>query len=383
MTFLTRVGTNVSGFKISDTPQEFIDTHFELKIFVKVEHKNRGKLYLAVLNIELMKMNRLFAVFTLLITVWSCRNDDESLNPGTLVPPQTLAETAVQNDSEIQAYLQSHFYNYEEFENPPADFDFKVQIDTIAGDNADKLPLLNFIQTMTISVTSEDVGRDSSEGEEVDHILYYIEAIEGEGDQPTFADRTTTFYEGSLLNRTLFDGRTVPIKQYLPASIPGYGKVLQEFNGGTGFVENPNGTVTFSNFSSGLMVIPSGLAYFDSPPPGVVPGTTSLISNYASIVFTFSLLDVEKDTDFDEDGIPSIQEDLNGDGNLNNDNTDDELEPINVFLPNHTDTDDDNDGILTIDEIMINGEIQKDANGLVIFPDTDGDGTPDHLDNDN
>ena len=51
-------------------------------------------------------------------------------------------------------------------------------------------------------------------------------------------------------------------------------------------------------------------------------------------------------------------------------------------MANFNDTDDDNDGILTIDEIKIDGVIKKDANGIIIFPDTDGDGIPDHLDND-
>jgi len=40
------------------------------------------------------------------------------------------------------------------------------------------------------------------------------------------------------------------------------------------------------------------------------------------------------------------------------------------------DTDDDGDGILTIDEI-------KDASGNVTFPDSDNDGVPDYLDEDN
>ena len=87
--------------------------------------------------------------------------------------------------------------------------------------------------------------------------------------------------------------------------------------------------------------------------------------------------DFEANTDFDGDGIPSILEDLNNDGDLNNDNTDDASEPANVFFPNHNDPDDDNDGILTRDEINL------DANGnFVSFKDIDGDGIPDHLDND-
>ena len=61
---------------------------------------------------------------------------------------------------------------------------------------------------------------------------------------------------------------------------------------------------------------------------------------------------------------------------MTDDNTDADLEQI--FLPNHGDVDDDNDGILTIDEI----ELDADGN-FVAFKDTDGDGISDHLDNDN
>jgi len=44
-----------------------------------------------------------------------------------IVPPRDLDEVAIENDAEIREYLQSHFYNYEEFENPPADLILKFQ----------------------------------------------------------------------------------------------------------------------------------------------------------------------------------------------------------------------------------------------------------------
>ena len=48
-----------------------------------------------------------------------------------------------------------------------------------------------------------------------------------------------------------------------------------------------------------------------------------------------------------------------------------------MYFPNHNDTDDDQDGILTIDEI----ELDADGN-FVGFKDSDGDGVHDHLDSD-
>ncbi|UWX55951.1 hypothetical protein NYZ99_06195 [Maribacter litopenaei] len=63
-------------------------------------------------------------------------------------------------------------------------------------------------------------------------------------------------------------------------------------------------------------------------------------------------------------------EDIDGDGNLNNDNTDRDTE-FNVFLANYNDTDDDADGIPTREEILLDEE-----GNFVDFKDTDGDGTP-------
>ena len=69
--------------------------------------------------------------------LFSCASDDD-LDP-ILVPPRSLTEVESENDEEIRDFLQTHFYNYEEFENPPMDFDFKIVFDTIAGDNSDIL----------------------------------------------------------------------------------------------------------------------------------------------------------------------------------------------------------------------------------------------------
>lgn len=300
----------------------------------------------------------------------SCEGDDNDID-AEVVPPRTLSEVAVENDDSIRNFLETHTYNYEEFQNPTADFDFKVKLEEITGENADKIPLANFIQTQTISVTSENVGRSADEGEVVDHTLYYLEIEQGQGVSPEFADRVITNYEGSFLDGSLFDSRTIPTVQYLPFTLRGYSEGMQKLTGGTGFVENPDATVTFQNFGVGLVIMPSGLAYFDNPPPSV--------GSYVPLVFTISLLSAEANTDFDEDGIPSFLEDLDGDGNLNDDNTDQEIEaPFGIFLPNHNDPDDDEDGIPTIDEIELDNE-----GNFVGFKDSDGDRVFDHLDNDN
>ena len=61
-------------------------------------------------------------------------------------------------------------------------------------------------------------------------------------------------------------------------------------------------------------------------------------------------------------------EDLDGDGILSNDDSDENS------TPNYLDADDDGDGTPTRDEIIINED------GSLEFPDTSGNGIPDYLD---
>ncbi len=71
--------------------------------------------------------------------------------------------------------------------------------------------------------------------------------------------------------------------------------------------------------------------------------------------------------DDDKDGVLTADEDLNGDGDPTNDDTDGD------GIPNYLDTDDDGDGIDTIDE-------DANGDGNPANDDADGDGIPDYLD---
>ncbi len=323
-----------------------------------------------------MKRNKRIALFLVFIGIWSCRKDDgndDGLLNAEIVPPRTMSEVAIEDDAEIRAFLQTHSYNYEEFENPAMDFDFVIKFVTIDGDNADKTPILDRpeLQSVVIREESATFGRD--DGEEVDHTLYYLEAQRGVGESPTIGDNVVLQYEGTLMDGAPFDGQNTPLNQYLSGGlIRGYSNGVEKLYAGTGPVENGDGTVSYNDHGVAAIFIPSGLGYFSRPPQ------TGLILPYTPLIFKVAVFDFEKDTDFDNDGIPSILEDLDNDGNLNNDNTDGETEPVTIFLPNHSDSDDDQDGIPTIEEI----ELDADGN-FVSFKDSDGDGVYDHLDNDN
>lgn len=280
----------------------------------------------------------------------SCNNDDDG--PET-VPLRDRTEEAVAAQLEIEEYLETHFYNYEDFENPPAEFDFRIVFDTIAGDNSNKTPLIEQVNSKMV--------RDRLE-EGLMYKLYFLKVIQGGGVSPNFPDIVNNTYEGRLLDNTLFDSSTIPVRFDLTNVINGYQDIVKEFNGASNIIQNPDGSLDFEDFGVGAMFIPSGLGYYGS-------GQGSIIDPYDQLIFTFQLYTVEAG-DQDNDGVLSINEDLNENGFEEDDDTDED------GLPNYFDNDDDNDGILTRNEIEIDDE------GNVTFPDADGDGTPDYLDSD-
>ena len=304
----------------------------------------------------------------------SCNNDDSS--DVQVIPPRLLSEVEAEDDAAIREFLQTHFYNYEEFQSPPANFDFKIVFDTIAGDNAGKTPLIDQVGSAQISVSSEEFNL--SEEETVTHTYYYLVAREGTDENPTVADSALVRYKGSLLDGFDFDGSFVnPIwfdlaqLQGPSAGARGFAEGMVNFEIGGNITDNGDGTVTVDDYGVGAIFFPSGLGFFNVATPE--------IPAYSPLIFTIDLYSVVR-TDHDGDGVLSILEDVDGDGYLYNDNTDLEAErELNtvVRFNDFLDPDDDQDGTPTREEIEIDDE------GNVTFPDGDGDGIPDYRDPDN
>ncbi|TXN34329.1 hypothetical protein FVB32_17545 [Flagellimonas hymeniacidonis] len=297
-------------------------------------------------------------LFTVLLI--SCKNDDDV--DVQSVPPRLLAEVSPENDAEIVEFLETHFYNYEEFASPPADFDYKIKIDTIAGANADKAPLANFIKDTTINVSSSQLAL-SEEENDISHKLYYLIAREGEGVQPTVADSTLLRYEGMLLDGEKFDASTSFLWQELPFFLRGYATGITKLKSGTsdGLVVNGDGTVSYTNSGVGMVIMPSGLGYFSGT------GPTGGIPRYANLIFSVEVGRVIVETDSDNDGVPSILEDRNGNGFMFDDNTDSDVEPANGAFADFQDGDDDGDGVSTRNEIS-----DEDGNIILPYPSTGG-----------
>lgn len=285
----------------------------------------------------------------------SCEKDDDG--PET-DPPRDRGEQDLEDQEALEDYLNTHTYNYEDFENPSEDFDYIVRFDTINEANADKTPLMESDLLETETVLWEDV----------EYTIYILKIREGEGEQPRFTDDVFIRYRGELLNREMFDNSVVPVwfnlvgnNGNVPRAIPGFSHAFTKFKGASGYEVNSDNTVTWENdYGIGAVFLPSGLGYF-SQAQGGIPA-------YSPLVFSFNLMRTNE-ADHDRDGIPSWMEDLNEDGNVINDDTDED------GTPNFADPDDDGDLIPTDEEIEIDEE-----DGTIIFTDSNNDGTPDYLD---
>ena len=313
-----------------------------------------------------MRLNKIVSILLLAMLVFSCNKDDD--DTVEIIPPRDRGEQAIADDQALIAYLSTHFYNYEDFSSPSEDFDYIVRFDTIAGVNSDKAPIIDSDALMTKTVNYQGV----------DQQLYILKIREGEGPSPKYTDSVLVGYEGVTLKDVTFDSNTqTPIwfnlsgyeaynqdgSTFIAGTvINGFAEGLEEFNAGTGFEILPDNTIKWNNdFGVGAIFMPSGLGYFSA--------TRTNIPAYSPIIFSVNLYRINE-ADHDRDGIPSYLEDINGDGDVFDDDIDGD------GLSNHSDNDDDGDGTLTRDEIEINED------GSINFIDSNSDGTPDYLDPD-
>ena len=259
------------------------------------------------------------------------------------------SEQVIVDQDLLETYLKTHTYNYEDFNN---ESDVNIKLDTISDNNSSRVSLFEQASIKTIDVTN-------AEGQITSHNLYYIIAREGSNESPSVADSVYVAYNGILTDGSTFDNSKFPIWIDLANTIEGFREGVSELRTGK-FTENSNGTIAYTSFGVGLFFIPSGIGYFGNVNSG--------IPEYSPLIFTVKLM-THSDTDHDNDGILSIFEDIDGDNKPFGDDSDGDN------LWNMYDVDDDGDGILTVNEI--------DKNNDSIIDDTNNDGIPDYLDPDN
>ena len=318
-----------------------------------------------------MKFKLYILLITILLLGFSCGDDDDD---GIVeVPEADRTEQQVIDNDSLVSFLQSHYVDESLLTNNPTILFNEIEINQLPEDgelpNPDQNSLLiDMVETLT--TTYFDVEYE-----------YYILKINqgGSENSPNFSDKVRVSYEGTLMDDTVFDSSSTPVDFDLTSTIAGWGRVLPEYNNAEDFIVNSDGTVTYNNPGIGIMFLPSGLGYY-SAAAGTVPV-------YSNLIFKFKVFQSEEN-DHDFDNVPSHLEDLNGDYDLTNDDTDDDT------FADFIDSDDDNDGTLTIDEDLEpdsdltvdrdgDGDPTNDiGDGDPTNDDTDGDGIPNYLDPD-
>tara|TARA_S200000501_G_scaffold7527_1_gene6670 strand:+ start:1048 stop:2022 length:975 start_codon:yes stop_codon:yes gene_type:complete len=317
-----------------------------------------------------MNLKTYITLIVLLFIILSCGDDDDNI---VEIPEADRTEQQVIDNDSLVSFFQSHYVDESLLTNNSIISFNDIEINILPEDG--ELPdpnqntlLIDLVETLT--TTYFDVEYE-----------YYILKINqgGSDNSPNFSDKVRVSYEGSLMDDTIFDSSITPVDFDLTSTIAGWGRVLPEFNNAENFDINSDGTVTYNNPGIGIMFLPSGLGYY-SAAAGSVPV-------YSNLIFKFKVFQSEVN-DHDFDNVPSNLEDINGDYDLTNDNSDDDT------FADFVDSDDDNDGTLTIDEDLEpdsdltvdrdgDGDPTNDiGDGDPTNDDTDGDGIPNYLDPD-
>lgn len=276
-------------------------------------------------------------VITALLAFTACKKDDDAGDVVTIELRDREDQQKADMDS-INKYLNNHYYNSAELTEIGLDAGIE-DIIIVEPDENGQVPEGYTKMLDAVGESKKLVYED------VDYEYFVLKINQGGGDKsPTFADMVQILYEGSLLDGSVFDSKYVINNNPLDLSgvIAGWRKVVPEFNTAERYEENNDGTVNYYNSGLGVMILPSGLAYFNSSAPG---------ESYAPLVFKFELLNMSQN-DHDGDGIPSYIEDLNGNGEFfSADFTEVDDDTDGDFDANYIDADDDNDGVSTEDEL--------------------------------
>jgi len=267
-------------------------------------------------------MIRIFKVAFILVAgvfFTACTNDSE----GTVMPVIPFSYVYPGDLKDIEEYLNTYYIK----EITP---DLDVVFEKIPAGNPDGL--ISIMDQTDHPIQFKTVRKHS-----LDYKLYYLNLREagnyGIDKSPTQVDSVFVSYKGTLLNDIVFEDMQNPVWNTLDNVVTGWKELFPDFKSGT-YVDNGNGTVTYSDFGAGVMFLPSGLGYYNQ--------SKRKIPSYSPLIFSFKLKNV-KYRDHDKDGILSKDEDLNGDGRYTKLDDDTDGDGIRNYL----DIDDDGDGWVT------------------------------------
>lgn len=253
------------------------------------------------------------------------------------------AQAIIDNDS-LVAFLKNNYYN--------------EVLDSVKPITNNETSLFDDVKLVTKEVTENDINYK---------LYYYVNRV-GTPDEdkgfPTVMDSVYAKYRGQRIVRKDslspdFDKNTAWFS--LNQVIKGWTYSFVHFKGGNNVTND--GPINYENGGKGILFIPSGLAYANRGTGNIAPNSL--------LMFYIELWDLVPDTDDDQDGVASINEDPDGDGNPRNDDTDGD------GVPNYLDTDDDGDGVLSKDE-----DKNGDGNPANDFSDPNKPNVPDYLNRD-
>jgi len=246
--------------------------------------------------------------------MYSCDANNTFSNPFLDINYEELAIT--DNDS-IVKFLQNNYYD--------------VSLDSIKTLVDGEISLFDDTSKLdTISVLDNGIN----------HTLYIYSIEEGQPSpakgNPTVMDSVFVKYSGRAFSGSdilddNFDFNQAGIWFTLSAVVKGWkfgitnflsGELKKDSSGGVF-----NGPITYLNTGKGFLFVPSGLGY---PSSNAFNYSNNLVDT--NLLFYVDLLEIVEDTDHDNDGVPSIQEDADGDGDPTNDFSDNSNPTVPDYL---------------------------------------------------
>ena len=289
----------------------------------------------------MIKFKHLFYTVAVATILYSCGNDNNT----SLVDNFDYEGQAVIDNDTIARFLKTHYY--------------KNDVDSIKPLKIGETALINDSRLDSAIVNEYDI----------DYKYYYFVKEVGTSPKgnPTVLDSILTTYRLSALDAsdeltkiqdlntpTWFDPSGIIINNGVRGWVYGF----THFIGGENTTNN--GPITYTGEGKGFFLLPSGLSYRN-------------VGSFRNkvLLYIVNLQDIVENTDHDQDMVPSIYEDVNGDGKSWNDDTNENR------VVNYLDTDDDGDGVLTKDE-----DANGDGDPRNDFSDPNKPTVPDYLNRD-
>ena len=140
-----------------------------------------------------------FFLFALSFLFIQC---DETRN--TFVTPlRDYEEQRTADNDSIVSFLQSHYYNYDDYANAASTEHVEFTIDSLIN-NPDKTPMID-------QVVEQEVKIKDADGNYISHTMYVIPDVrQGVGESPSFADDAYVTYKGMFLDGYSFDSNDQP-----------------------------------------------------------------------------------------------------------------------------------------------------------------------------